>query len=94
MIHLRKHHISLLPTYSFIISEYSQFLFLPIVMAPDTPDPAKITGDLIHLLEVRGTADYIGESISQLEHCLQAANFAFQAGMYAFQFPKSYFDTW
>lgn len=42
--------------------------------------PAKVADDIVHLLEERGTGDYIGESISQLEHSLQAANFAAQAG--------------
>jgi 2-amino-1-hydroxyethylphosphonate dioxygenase (glycine-forming) len=49
-------------------------------MATNTHDPEKVTNDIIHLLEERGTGDYIGESISQLEHSLQAANFAAQAG--------------
>ncbi|KDN52445.1 hypothetical protein K437DRAFT_254223 [Tilletiaria anomala UBC 951] len=35
---------------------------------------------LFTLLESQGHADYIGEPISQLEHCLQAAHFAEQAG--------------
>lgn len=35
---------------------------------------------VIRLLEKRGQDDYIGEDISQLEHCLQAANQARQAG--------------
>jgi 2-amino-1-hydroxyethylphosphonate dioxygenase (glycine-forming) len=43
-------------------------------------NPANVTDDILHLLDERGTGDYIGESISQLEHCLQAANFAAQAG--------------
>lgn len=42
--------------------------------------PAKVADDIVHLLEERGTGDYIGESITQLEHSLQAANFAAQAG--------------
>ncbi|KAJ6007304.1 hypothetical protein N7540_011280 [Penicillium herquei] len=35
---------------------------------------------LISALEQYGQGDYIGESISQLEHCLQAANSARQSG--------------
>lgn len=35
---------------------------------------------IIHLLEERGQDDYIGEDISQLEHCLQAAHQAKRAG--------------
>ena len=35
---------------------------------------------IIRLLEERGQDDYIGEDISQLEHCLQAAQQARQAG--------------
>jgi 2-amino-1-hydroxyethylphosphonate dioxygenase (glycine-forming) len=44
-------------------------------------DPLKITNELIQLLEERGTGDYIGESISQLEHCLQCANFGLKSGI-------------
>lgn len=40
----------------------------------------QISRDIITLLKDKGTGDYIGESISQLEHCLQCANFAVQAG--------------
>jgi predicted HD phosphohydrolase len=47
-----------------------------------TSHPAKTADDIIALLEERGKGDYIGESISQLEHSLQAANFAAQAGKY------------
>ncbi|GJJ06627.1 hypothetical protein Clacol_000821 [Clathrus columnatus] len=32
--------------------------------------------ELLRLLEDQGNGDYIGEAISQLEHCLQAANLA------------------
>lgn len=35
---------------------------------------------MIRLLEERGQDDYIGEDISQLEHCLQAADQAKRAG--------------
>jgi predicted HD phosphohydrolase len=63
-------------------------------MASTTPDPSRTTNDLIRLLEVRGTADYIGESISQLEHCLQAANFAAQAGVHISPFLKTYVDAY
>lgn len=53
-------------------------------MAAVTSQPAKIADDIITLLEERGTGDYIGERISQLEHSLQAAKFAAQAGKYIF----------
>lgn len=43
-------------------------------------DPRKTADDLIRLLEERGAGDYIGENISQLEHCLQCAYFGRQAG--------------
>lgn len=36
--------------------------------------------ELFNLLEAQGQGNYIGESISQLEHCLQAAYFATQEG--------------
>lgn len=42
----------------------------------------KVTNDLILLLEERGSGDYIGESISQLEHCLQCANFGVKSGIH------------
>ncbi|TVY64351.1 Uncharacterized protein LSUE1_G005908 [Lachnellula suecica] len=42
--------------------------------------PELTTNNLISLLEDRGTGDYIGESISQLEHCLQCAHFGVQSG--------------
>ncbi|KAJ5673357.1 hypothetical protein N7507_002484 [Penicillium longicatenatum] len=44
-----------------------------------TSPPAKAEA-LIASLEQYGQGDYIGESISQLEHCLQAANQAREAG--------------
>jgi predicted HD phosphohydrolase len=37
---------------------------------------------LIGALEKYGQGDYIGESISQLEHCLQAAHQASKASAY------------
>jgi len=40
----------------------------------------KITKEILTLLEERGTGDYIGEEISQLEHCLQCAHFGMKAG--------------
>jgi predicted HD phosphohydrolase len=52
---------------------------------------AKITNDLIQLLEERGTGDYIGESISQLEHCLQCANFGQKSGMPLYSTPLTSF---
>ncbi|KAJ5948082.1 hypothetical protein N7466_001097 [Penicillium verhagenii] len=47
-------------------------------MIPATPSTTAET--LITALEQYGQGDYIGESISQLEHCLQAANQAHEAG--------------
>lgn len=35
---------------------------------------------IFQLLQEQGDGAYIGESISQLEHCLQAAHFAEEAG--------------
>lgn len=37
-------------------------------------------GALVNSLERYGQGDYIGESISQLEHCLQAAHQAQRTG--------------
>ncbi|KFZ01887.1 hypothetical protein V501_09739 [Pseudogymnoascus sp. VKM F-4519 (FW-2642)] len=42
--------------------------------------PAGTADAIIRLLCERGTSDYIGESISQLEHCLQCAHSAAEAG--------------
>ncbi|KAJ5642000.1 hypothetical protein N7490_006000 [Penicillium lividum] len=42
--------------------------------------PSTKAESLITALEQYGQGDYIGESISQLEHCLQAANQARQSG--------------
>jgi predicted HD phosphohydrolase len=36
--------------------------------------------EIIALLQERGNGDYIGERISQLEHCLQCAHLASEAG--------------
>jgi predicted HD phosphohydrolase len=47
------------------------------------PTPLQIAKDLIDCLEKHGQGDYIGESISQLEHSLQAAHQAKQAGQYS-----------
>src|SRR6187402_2990771 len=49
-------------------------------MTSETSDASKVADYLIGLLEERGTGDYIGESISQLEHCLQCANSAANYG--------------
>ena len=51
-------------------------------MAESPRDPSEITDELIRLLEERGKGDYIGESISQLEHCLQCAHFGSQSGIH------------
>ena len=52
-------------------------------MAFVTPEP-RTAGEksrhIIRLLEEHGQDDYIGEDISQLEHCLQAADQAKRAG--------------
>ena len=45
-----------------------------------TGGPSEKSQHIIHLLEQHGQGDYIGEAISQLEHCLQAADQAKQAG--------------
>jgi len=45
------------------------------MLSPDT-----IAQDLITLLEERGNDDYIGESVSQLEHCLQCAHYGIKFG--------------
>ena len=45
-----------------------------------TESPSERSQHIIHLLEQHGQGDYIGEAISQLEHCLQAADQAKQAG--------------
>jgi predicted HD phosphohydrolase len=44
--------------------------------------PKEKAETLIDALERYGQGDYIGESISQLEHCLQAAHQASQASAY------------
>jgi predicted HD phosphohydrolase len=49
-------------------------------MTTPKPTPQQTATNLITLLNTRGQGDYIGESISQLEHCLQCANFGLQAG--------------
>lgn len=48
--------------------------------AAATESPSERSRHVIHLLEQHGQGDYIGEAISQLEHCLQAAHQAKQAG--------------
>jgi predicted HD phosphohydrolase len=48
----------------------------------DPSHAERVAQDLVILLEVRGTGDYIGESISQLEPSLQCAHYAKQAGSY------------
>ncbi|KAK1142142.1 hypothetical protein N8T08_008068 [Aspergillus melleus] len=45
-----------------------------------TQSPQSKASDLIQCLELHGQGDYIGESISQLEHCLQAAHQAQKSG--------------
>ena len=48
-------------------------------MTPQSP--SEKAQYLVTSLEQDGQSDYIGESISQLEHCLQAANQAKTSGM-------------
>jgi len=50
-----------------------------------------VSQNIIKLLEERGIGDYIGESISQLEHCLQCAHFAVQAGQLSLRITFYYF---
>ncbi len=47
-------------------------------MEPQTP--AERAASLVQALELHGQGDYIGESINQLEHSLQAAHQARQSG--------------
>ncbi|CZR68895.1 uncharacterized protein PAC_18796 [Phialocephala subalpina] len=49
-------------------------------MPSATASPAQTADTLIALLNERGTGDYIGESISQLEHSLQCAQSASKSG--------------
>ena len=65
---------------------------MPSSIEADLSHAEKITQDLIKLLEERGTGDYIGESISQLEHSLQCAHFAKQAGIYTLRMSCYYMD--
>lgn len=68
-------------SFNISISASNYVAFNILFRFPHIMDPAKTTNDLIQLLEERGTGDYIGESISQLEHCLQCANFGLKSGM-------------
>jgi predicted HD phosphohydrolase len=47
----------------------------------DVQSPAAVAEALLGALEQHGQGDYIGESINQLEHSLQAAHQARTAGM-------------
>ena len=49
-------------------------------IARATESPMEKSQHIVHLLEQHGQGDYIGEAISQLEHCLQAADQAKRAG--------------
>jgi putative nucleotidyltransferase with HDIG domain len=49
-------------------------------MPSKTTSPAETANSLISLLNDRGTSDYIGEHISQLEHSLQCAHSAQNSG--------------
>lgn len=46
-----------------------------------TQPPAERAAALVRLMEENAQGDYIGESISQLEHSLQCAHLAAKAGM-------------
>lgn len=46
----------------------------------ELPSPSVRADALVSALEQYGQGDYIGESISQLEHCLQAAHQAQKSG--------------
>jgi hypothetical protein len=46
-----------------------------------TQPPAERAAALVRLVEENAQGDYIGESISQLEHSLQCAHLAAKAGM-------------
>lgn len=48
-------------------------------------NPQAVARSLLAIFEKYGQGDYIGESISQLEHSLQAAHQAKRAG----KFPKT-----
>ena len=48
--------------------------------SPLIQNPCQKSRHIIRLLEEHGQDDYIGEAISQLEHCLQAADQARRAG--------------
>ena len=49
-------------------------------ISPLTQDPGQKSRHIIQLVDENGQDDYIGEAISQLEHCLQAADQAQGAG--------------
>lgn len=58
------------------------FLYTIIMVEPlatmTSHTPEAHVAHIFQLLEDQGRGDYLGESISQLEHCLQAAYFAEQ----------------
>lgn len=58
-------------------------------MQPSSSSSAKAE-TLIGALEQYGQGDYIGESISQLEHCLQAAHQASKSGKEPARFEVAY----
>jgi len=60
------------------------FLLIHKIMNQQSPE--EIAGFVVSALEKYGQDDYIGESISQLEHCLQAAHQAYKASMFCFFF--------
>ena len=48
-------------------------------MKPLLPEQTEILAEMTRLFEQNGAGMYAGESVTQLEHALQAAHFAEQA---------------
>ena len=48
----------------------------------DQESAESMVSTLFGFVEAQGHADYIGEAVSQLEHSLQAAHFAKEAGYF------------
>lgn len=64
--------------------ELPSLSLIPVIMEPKTP--AERAALLVRALEQHGQGDYIGESISQLEHSLQAADQARKSGKIIYGF--------
>jgi hypothetical protein len=75
---------SLLPHLSFVQPDIVSHNAPPIrlIRTMNQQSPKEKAEALIGALEKYGQGDYIGESISQLEHCLQAAHQASKASAY------------